>query len=93
MINAQQISKSYQDVDQEVSVFKELSFSIDAGQTIALMGQSGAGKSTLLHLLGGFDSVSSGKITVDGQCITDMNDSELSSFRRFIWAWFSSNLT
>lgn len=83
MINAEQISKSYQDVSKEVSVFKELSFSIDAGQTIALMGQSGAGKSTLLHLLGGFDSVSSGKITIDGQSITDMNDTELSSFRRF----------
>jgi len=83
VIEAEQISKFYQDVDNEVSVFRELSFRIDAGQTIALMGQSGAGKSTLLHLLGGFDSVSSGKITVDGQCITDMNDAELSSFRRF----------
>jgi putative ABC transport system ATP-binding protein len=82
LIQAEQISKSYQDVDKEVTVFKKLSFRIDAGQTVALMGQSGAGKSTLLHLLGGFDAVSSGKITVDGQCITGMNDAELSAFRR-----------
>ncbi|MCG8607087.1 ABC transporter ATP-binding protein [bacterium] len=82
MIKADQIRKSYQDVDKEVSVLEGLSFRIDRGQTVALMGQSGAGKSTLLHLLGGFDAVSSGRITVDGQCITDMNDAELSSFRR-----------
>lgn len=82
MICAKNISKTYKDVDREVTVFKDLNFSIDAGQTIALMGQSGTGKSTLLHLLGGFDTVSSGDITIKDANITTMTDAQLSVFRR-----------
>ncbi len=82
MINAQNLTKTYQDVDKQVTVFADLSFTIDAGETIALMGQSGAGKSTLLHLLGGFDTVSSGNITIGDECITSMDDQQLSVFRR-----------
>ncbi|NQZ08171.1 MAG: ABC transporter ATP-binding protein [Algicola sp.] len=82
MIKVQNISKTYQDVDRQVTVFKDLSFSLSAGQTVALMGQSGSGKSTLLHLLGGFDTVSSGDIIVNNANITTMNDSQLSLFRR-----------
>ncbi len=82
MIQVEKISKSYLDVDKEVVVFKDLSFQIEAGKTVALMGQSGAGKSTLLHLLGGFDVVDGGEILVDDQRITGMNDAELSVFRR-----------
>jgi putative ABC transport system ATP-binding protein len=82
VICAKNISKTYKDVDREVTVFKDLNFSIDAGQTIALMGQSGTGKSTLLHLLGGFDTVSSGDITIKDANITTMTDAQLSVFRR-----------
>ena len=82
MIKVQNISKTYQDVDRQVTVFKDLSFSLSAGQTVALMGQSGSGKSTLLHLLGGFDNVNSGDIIVNDANITTMNDTQLSLFRR-----------
>ncbi len=82
MIKVQNISKTYQDVDRQVTVFKDLSFDLNAGETVALMGQSGSGKSTLLHLLGGFDTVSSGDIIVNDANITTMNDNQLSLFRR-----------
>jgi putative ABC transport system ATP-binding protein len=82
MISAKNISKTYQDVDRQVNVFNTLNFAINAGQTIALMGQSGSGKSTLLHLLGGFDTVSTGEITINSNNITAMNDAQLSLFRR-----------
>ena len=82
MISAKNISKTYQDVDRQVNVFDALSFDINAGQTIALMGQSGTGKSTLLHLLGGFDTVNNGVITINNNDITAMNDNQLSLFRR-----------
>lgn len=82
MIKVQQLSKIYQDVDRQVTVFDHLDFTLDAGQTVALMGQSGSGKSTLLHLLGGFDNASSGSIIINDHNITTMNDAQLSVFRR-----------
>lgn len=82
MIKVQQLSKTYQDVDRQVTVFDHLDFSLDAGQTVALMGQSGSGKSTLLHLLGGFDNASNGQIIINDHNITTMNDAQLSVFRR-----------
>jgi putative ABC transport system ATP-binding protein len=82
MIKVNGLTKHYQDVDRQLSVLQDLNFTIEKGQTIALMGQSGSGKSTLLHLLGGFDRVSSGSVCIDDNEITTMNDEQLSLFRR-----------
>lgn len=82
MISAKQLTKSYQDGHRQVEVFANLNFTINKGQTIALMGQSGSGKSTLLHLLGGFDKATSGEVLIDNQSITQMNDDQISQFRR-----------
>lgn len=82
MISASQIRKTYTDASNTITVFDDLSFTVKAGETIALMGESGAGKSTLLHLLGGFDQPDSGTISIDGHTITDMTDGPLSRFRR-----------
>lgn len=82
MITASKLTKRYNDGQRDITVFKDLSFNIDAGQTVALMGQSGSGKSTLLHILGGFDSADNGNVKIDTQNIFTMNDSQLSQFRR-----------
>jgi len=82
MIEVAKISKQYSDAGKKIQVIDRLSFTLDKGSSVALMGQSGAGKSTLLHLLGGFDHADSGHITIAGQCLTAMNDRALSRFRR-----------
>jgi len=82
MIVVRSLCKSYRDADTRINTFDNISFNVDRGETIALMGQSGAGKSTLLHLLGGFDQVDSGNITIGDACISSMSDRALSAFRR-----------
>ena len=59
-----------------------MSFSVEKGEFVAIVGASGSGKSTLLHLIGGVDRPTSGKIFVDGNDISKMNDDKLAVFRR-----------
>lgn len=82
LVAATKLCKNFQDADTTVSVLEQLSFNIYKGERIALMGQSGAGKSTLLHVLGGFESIDSGEIRVGTELISDLNDKQLSRFRR-----------
>ena len=58
-----------------------VNFTIDSGEFVVILGQSGAGKSTVLNLLGGMDRPTEGKVFVDGQIISDMNDRQLSAYR------------
>ena len=60
----------------------DVSFSVEKGEFVAIVGASGSGKSTLLHLIGGVDRPTSGKIFVDGNDISKMNDDKLAVFRR-----------
>ena len=59
-----------------------VTLSIEKGEFVAIVGASGSGKSTLLHLIGGVDRPTSGKIFVDGNDISKMNDDKLAVFRR-----------
>ena len=75
------ISKAYQRGNQVVPVLEDISFNIEKGEFLALMGPSGSGKSTLLNLMAGIDRVDGGSIYIDGVEITDLSEAELASWR------------
>ena len=76
-----QIAKSFRQADAEIAVLSDLSFTVEAGETLAILGQSGSGKSTLLSLLAGLDQVDKGHITVGGQDLSKLTQTTLSRFR------------
>ncbi len=80
-IKFQNVVKSYEVGEKKFKALDGVSFSIFKGEFVVILGPSGAGKSTLLNLLGGLDSVSSGKIILDGDIISDYTDSELTKYR------------
>lgn len=65
-----------------VQALVSVSFSVEQGEYIAIMGESGSGKTTLLNIIAGFDKPTSGKILLNGREITSMNEKEISAFRR-----------
>ena len=81
ILRAENISKIYYD-EEPVTALRNVSFSIEKGQFVAVIGPSGSGKSTLLHILGGVDRPTSGKVYIDGQNIFEKSDDELAVFRR-----------
>ncbi|HEY4689517.1 MAG TPA: ABC transporter ATP-binding protein [Anaerolineae bacterium] len=81
-IHLTDLTKVYQQGKAEVNALDGISLAIAAGQFVAVTGASGSGKSTLLHLIAGLARPTSGDITVYGQCISAMNDEQLTSFRR-----------
>lgn len=81
IVSIKAVSKSYQRGSQPVPVLEEITFDIERGEFLALMGPSGSGKSTLLNLIAGIDNVDSGSIVVDGVNIATLRESELASWR------------
>jgi len=81
MIKIQNITKTFKNDYEELTVLKNISFEIEVGAKAALVGASGTGKTTLLQIIGGLDKPTSGSIFVDGQNINEMKEKELSRFR------------
>ncbi len=81
-IKAKELSKIYGSGENKVVALDKADLEIHQGDFISIMGPSGSGKSTLLHLLSGLDHPTSGSLTYDGKNIYEMNDKELSAFRR-----------
>ncbi len=81
-ISFENAEKTYKTGEVSVTALKDATFSIDKGEICVIVGESGAGKTTLLNMLGGMDSVSSGKITVDGKEVSSFNQKQLTEFRR-----------
>ena len=82
MINIHNITKTYSKGATKVEALKGVSFSIENGEMVALMGASGSGKSTLLSLIGGLDKCDSGSISIDEENISALNAEKLADFRR-----------
>lgn len=81
MITVKNLTKSY-NVGNRVNALDGVSFNIDDGELVFIMGKSGSGKSTLLHMLGGLDKPTAGSIIYDDTDITNFNENVLSVFRR-----------
>lgn len=82
ILRVENLSKIYGKAETEVKALDNVSFSIEKGQFVAIIGPSGSGKSTLLHILGGVDKPTSGKVYVDGCDVYAQNDEQLAIFRR-----------
>lgn len=82
VLRTEHLTKKYGKGDNQVIAVNDVSFSVEQGEFVAIVGSSGSGKSTLLHLLGGVDRPTSGKVFVQGEDIYQMDNDKLAIFRR-----------
>jgi putative ABC transport system ATP-binding protein len=82
ILKVEHLSKQYGTGETTVKALDDVSFSIEKGEFVAIIGPSGSGKSTLLHMLGGVDRPTSGKVCVDNTDIYQLNETQLAIFRR-----------
>ena len=82
ILRVENLSKVYGKGENKVFALDNVSFSVEKGEFVAIVGASGSGKSTLLHLVGGVDRPTKGKVFIDGKNIYEMNDDKLAIFRR-----------
>lgn len=82
LMQIQHLSKVYGQGENQVRAVDDISFTVEKGEFLAIIGSSGSGKSTLLHILGGVDCPTSGKVFVDGQDVYAQNEDQLAIFRR-----------
>ena len=82
LLRTEHLCKVYGTGENQVHALRDVSFSVEKGEFVAIIGQSGSGKSTLLHMIGGVDVPSSGHVWVDGSDVYARNRKELAIFRR-----------
>ena len=82
ILRVENLTKVYGKGENKVVALDNVSFSVEKGEFVAIVGASGSGKSTLLHLVGGVDRPTKGKVFIDGKNIYEMNDDKLAIFRR-----------
>jgi len=82
ILEVHNLSKVYGKGDTQIKALDDISFSVEKGEFVAIVGPSGSGKSTLLHILGGVDTPSSGQVLVDGTDICALDQTKLAIFRR-----------
>ena len=82
VLRIENLTKYYGSGDNQVRALDGISFCVEKGQFVAIIGPSGSGKSTLLHILGGVDRPTSGKVFLEGQDVFAQNEDQLAIFRR-----------
>ena len=82
ILKVEHLVKQYGKGDNAVLAVNDISFSVEQGEFVAIVGSSGSGKSTLLHLLGGVDRPTSGKVYIQGEAIYSLNSDKIAIFRR-----------
>ena len=82
ILKVENLVKTYKEGNDEFNAVDDISFSVEKGEFVAVMGASGSGKSTLMHMIGGVDRPTSGKIFIDGKEINTMDNNKLAIFRR-----------
>jgi len=98
-VSFENVAKTYHMGEVEIQALRSASFEIEKGELVVIVGPSGAGKTTLLNILGGMDTLSSGKVMLDGVEISAMNRRQLTQYRRhdvgFVFQFYNliGNLT
>ena len=82
ILKVENLVKTYDKGETKINAVDDISFTINKGEFVAIVGASGSGKSTLLHLIGGVDRPTSGKVYIDGKDIYALNNDNLAIFRR-----------
>lgn len=77
------VKKVYHVGEVDIEALSDASFTVKKGELAVVVGESGAGKTTLLNILGGMDTLTSGRVVLDGRVISDLNAKELTKYRRF----------
>ena len=82
-VEFEKVKKIYQMGEVSIEALKDATFEIEKGEICVIVGASGAGKTTLLNILGGMDSLTSGRVTLDGEEISSYNAMQLTTYRRY----------
>lgn len=82
-VTFENVGKIYKTGDVEVRALQDVSFDIQQGEICVIVGQSGAGKTTLLNILGGMDTLSEGRVFLDGKNISSLNEKQMAAYRRY----------